>query len=163
MRELQVSSYYSFVLTTIVASPARLLPSSTKYVCPAGFGFRLDEDVLHKQSKALAPPPDLDSDDDDSDSDDEEPLGLSKLISKLQYAANDIFPKYDARVVCGSACPSNHGEENRYPLEEIFLVLFKCTRRDDRFIPSPEPLQKLKETLAKEGFVAEPCWLIVHT
>jgi len=147
----------------MIEPPARLLPSSTKYVCPAGFGFRLDEAVLHKQSKALAPPPDPDSSDEDNDSDDEEPEGLSKLISKLQYMANDIFPKYDARVVCGSAWVSNNREESDYSFEEIFLVLFKCTRRDDRFIPPPEPLQKLKEAMAKDGFVAEPCWVIVHT
>ena len=91
------------------------------HVCPAaGFGFCLNEDVPHKQSKAIAPPPDPDSFDSDDyyGSDDEEPLRLSKMIQIL-VPRKRHFPKYDAGVMCDSACARNNSEESHYPLEQL--------------------------------------------
>jgi len=124
---------------------------------------RLQHCSLFKQSKALVPPPDpSEAFDDDYDSNAEEPLGLSKLICKLECLTLDVFPNYDPTVVCGSARVGNDGEESDDADEDVFLMLFKCTRRDARFLPPPKPLHKLKEALAKEGFEAEPCWFTVH-
>ena len=105
-----------------------------------------------------------DSEDDfDDDSDDDDNLDVMTAMINLERLCNEILrPRHRAELVRGFADEEleDGGDEDRNG-HVHFLALFRCTRRDDRFLPPPEILQKLKDAMAKEGFTAKPYWFIM--
>lgn len=149
----------TLTLTGIVELHPRLLPPSTKYVNPTAFGFPLDDGLLQKKARDLDP-----ESSDGSDCD--KPSGMLALMDKPEGLYRKILPNSQPRLVCGfvdryldkANTAYSYGDKD----EDVhFLALFKCTRPDERFLPPPETLQKLKDVMAAEGFSEAPYWFTI--
>ena len=158
------------ILRTIIATAELISPFVKLRFNPVAYGFPIDDEVLRQKAMEIEtsdrPEEDHSEDgseddfDDDFEDDLDEPLDLMTVMINLERVCNEILrPCHHAEVVSGFADEGlgDDCDEDRNG-HVHFLALFRCTRRDDKFLPPPEILQKLRDIMAKEGFTAKPYW-----
>ena len=157
------------ILRTSIARAELISPFVKLRFNPVAYGFPIDDEVLRRKAMEIDTnvseedhSQDGSEDDFDADSEDylDDDLDLMTVMINLEGLCNEILrPRHHAEVVCGFADAELEDDTDEDRNGHVhFLALFRCTRRDDRFLPPPEILQKLKDAMAKEGFTAKPYW-----
>ncbi|KDR84051.1 hypothetical protein GALMADRAFT_205819 [Galerina marginata CBS 339.88] len=127
---------------------AKLLRRTQSFPNFAGWGFLLDLERLKEHAKGEVP--------NSTFTDPARLWGARQtrmiaLIPELRGKCHDIWPCFRTS---GAMQTTFQGEP------ETVVAIFKCTRRDDKFLPPPESIEKMKELFVSYEFTKEPGWFI---
>jgi hypothetical protein len=129
--------------------PALLLRRLARYPNPAVYGFPLNTDLIISSFESAKHP--------NLTEDTRGELLQTHVVEVLSHLEGECRAVWHSNAINHESLSLDADDEYK-----IILVIVKCTRPDNKFIPPPEKLKELKNIMAREGFTEEPGWFVLN-
>ncbi|KDR78127.1 hypothetical protein GALMADRAFT_266655 [Galerina marginata CBS 339.88] len=136
----------------------RKLNRGEKYRFPAVYGFPLRPDKIEEllDSRNGPVPSNLSTSEEDC-------YDMKKIGELYDHLLNECNNLKLHKIEWSRGISFTINNPKDPDADRAILVLVRCTRRDDRFIPAPHVMEAFKEVMEREGFREEPRWFTVKS